>query len=410
MKKILFLLLACNLCAQAQTIDSLWRVCKTIRFMRYVLLTIVYSLMSLVIIAQNLVVDSSFNYFPKSKIIPNMPYQIENEINYWKKGGSFENTPDFYKYLNLKNVTSSYGDTLLPKTGLSYVFLGFREQGFGECIETELTSAFKAKEYYKISFYVSRSRHSYVRYVKTIPVAFMPKKYRTKQIMHTLQLTNLDDSLALMKRGVWVYCSQVYKAKGGEKWLMLGSPKKNYYNNTRLFKEQLVQKKWWKKEKYKEPSSDRAACYYIDDVSVILVDSLGNAITQYSAVTSNTSVIEFNTLSTNTTYRLGKLLFKVKSSVIDTISYTELTLLVGYLQAHSSLTIAISGHTDDVGKEESNQLLSTARAQAVANYLIQHGILATRISCKGYGSSQPLQSNTTDEGRAQNRRVEFIIK
>ena len=120
-------------------------------------------------------------------------------------------------------------------------------------------------------------------------------------------------------------------------------------------------------------------------------------------------LIKHDSISVGKTLVLTSVYFNNNSSELLAVSYAELTLLVSYLQAHSSLTIAISGHTDDIGKEESNQLLSTARAQAVANYLIQHGILATRISYKGYGSSQPLQSNTTEGGRAQNRRVEFII-
>ncbi|MEI6854382.1 MAG: OmpA family protein, partial [Bacteroidota bacterium] len=71
--------------------------------------------------------------------------------------------------------------------------------------------------------------------------------------------------------------------------------------------------------------------------------------------------------------------------------------------------IEISGHTDNVGKENDNQLLSEARAKAVMDYFVRKGINPTRLTYKGYGSTQPIAPNTTDEGRAKNRRVEMKV-
>ncbi|MGL5890980.1 MAG: OmpA family protein, partial [Bacteroidia bacterium] len=65
--------------------------------------------------------------------------------------------------------------------------------------------------------------------------------------------------------------------------------------------------------------------------------------------------------------------------------------------------------TDDVGSDEANMKLSDDRAQAVMNYLISKGIQAGRLSAKGFGESKPVAQNTSDENRALNRRVEFMI-
>ena len=68
-----------------------------------------------------------------------------------------------------------------------------------------------------------------------------------------------------------------------------------------------------------------------------------------------------------------------------------------------------TGHTDSVGEEDYNQKLSDRRAIAVKDYLESKGINATRMTAMGYGEAQPVASNDTDAGRAQNRRVELIV-
>lgn len=72
-------------------------------------------------------------------------------------------------------------------------------------------------------------------------------------------------------------------------------------------------------------------------------------------------------------------------------------------------SIRVGGHTDNTGEAKYNQKLSEARAQTVMDYLIQKGVAAERLTAVGYGFSQPLASNDTEEGRAENRRVEFVI-
>jgi outer membrane protein OmpA-like peptidoglycan-associated protein len=75
------------------------------------------------------------------------------------------------------------------------------------------------------------------------------------------------------------------------------------------------------------------------------------------------------------------------------------------LKEEGTVAIVVAGHTDSRGSEAYNMKLSQRRADAVRGYLVDHGVAASRITTKGYGESEPVASNDTDEGRAQNRRV-----
>lgn len=90
-------------------------------------------------------------------------------------------------------------------------------------------------------------------------------------------------------------------------------------------------------------------------------------------------------------------------------SKVELDKLSKFLNDNPNLKIELSGHTDNVGDKKSNQLLSENRAKAVFNYLTQNGIAADRLTTKGYGDAQPIATNDTEEGRAENRRTEFKV-
>ena len=73
------------------------------------------------------------------------------------------------------------------------------------------------------------------------------------------------------------------------------------------------------------------------------------------------------------------------------------------------MEIELSGHTDNLGEEDYNLQLSKNRANEVKEYLVKNGLSEKQIKTKGYGSEKPLVANDTEDGRLQNRRVEFII-
>lgn len=106
---------------------------------------------------------------------------------------------------------------------------------------------------------------------------------------------------------------------------------------------------------------------------------------------------------------LDNVLYSVGKAELKTESYATLNSLVALLTANPSVKIEISGHTDNTGEAAKNLQLSEDRAHAVYDYLVGHSIAAERLAYKGYGDTQPLVSNDTEEGKNQNRRTELKI-
>jgi len=105
----------------------------------------------------------------------------------------------------------------------------------------------------------------------------------------------------------------------------------------------------------------------------------------------------------------SSVLFALNSFSLTSDATGNLNKLVTILNEYPDTNIEIQGHTDSSGSEQYNQTLSEKRAGAVSTYLLQKNINAGRISTKGYGEMSPKYDNATEVGRAQNRRVEFVI-
>ena len=88
---------------------------------------------------------------------------------------------------------------------------------------------------------------------------------------------------------------------------------------------------------------------------------------------------------------------------------TEIEKMATVLNKYPDTNVLVEGHTDNTGSDAINLPLSERRAQAVADYTRAKGVDASRITTKGYGSSQPLADNSTEAGRQANRRVEIAI-
>ena len=106
---------------------------------------------------------------------------------------------------------------------------------------------------------------------------------------------------------------------------------------------------------------------------------------------------------------LNNVYFENNSFVLDTISFSELDELINLLRKNHSMEIKIEGHTDNIGQDTDNLILSKNRAKSVYDYLVNHGISKARLSYKGFGARRPISTNSTKEGRAQNRRTSFVI-
>lgn len=101
--------------------------------------------------------------------------------------------------------------------------------------------------------------------------------------------------------------------------------------------------------------------------------------------------------------------FAVNRTDIRPESFGFLNEMVIWLKENPGVKLEISGHTDADGSDVSNMTLSQARSESVKSYLVSSGIVATRLVAKGYGESKPVDSNETAEGKANNRRVEFVL-
>ena len=101
--------------------------------------------------------------------------------------------------------------------------------------------------------------------------------------------------------------------------------------------------------------------------------------------------------------------FAHNSYQLNENSFAELNTLITYLKKNPQIKIAIQGHTDNVGEEKENQILSENRSIAVYNYLTQNNIDENRLNYKGYGETKPLVPNESENGRRINRRTSFKI-
>lgn len=110
-------------------------------------------------------------------------------------------------------------------------------------------------------------------------------------------------------------------------------------------------------------------------------------------------VVEFN----------SNILFAVNKADLSAEAKTNLDKLVIILNSYPDTNIELQGHTDNTGTDSFNQTLSEKRAVSVSNYLTSKSIGTTRMTAKGFGETVPKYDNTTTDGRAQNRRVEFVI-
>ncbi len=108
--------------------------------------------------------------------------------------------------------------------------------------------------------------------------------------------------------------------------------------------------------------------------------------------------------------KLSGIRFPHDSARITAAAAGILDKAVATLKRRSDINVEVAAHTDSSGSNEYNQALSDRRAASVMEYFKAHGVSASRMTSKGYGESQPIATNTTKEGRAQNRRVELRVQ
>jgi outer membrane protein OmpA-like peptidoglycan-associated protein len=154
----------------------------------------------------------------------------------------------------------------------------------------------------------------------------------------------------------------------------------------------------------------------LDSVQTMVKDSFETMAKEYRKHIKNKPAVNFpesvdKSLKAHSgdVYRLNKVEFDNNSSYLKKPSYAELDKLAEFLQNNPNAHIRVMGHTDYVATDEYNQWLSDKRAKRVYDYLVDKGIAADRMTYVGFGKKAPIADNSTEEGRARNRRVEIEV-
>jgi outer membrane protein OmpA-like peptidoglycan-associated protein len=216
-----------------------------------------------------------------------------------------------------------------------------------------------------------------------------------------------SDKVVKSRWNMWTKISGVFEVDSEKHFLLIGNFYHDDVTNVEIF-----------------PEGERGAYYYIDDVLVRRAkptESLTpkprvseapapkRILEKAEIVTTKEIKLDSIDFKVGNTIKLENIFFEFDKSTLLPESKAELEKLLHILTDYPFLTIEISGHTDNVGTDEYNRKLSEARAKSVVDYLLEAKIEPSRLSYRGFGSRQPITTNETEEGRAQNRRVQFTI-
>jgi outer membrane protein OmpA-like peptidoglycan-associated protein len=141
--------------------------------------------------------------------------------------------------------------------------------------------------------------------------------------------------------------------------------------------------------------------YSFQTINIIIPDTVGYE--------RNVGDISLQKIEAGKKIILNNIFFDVNQSTLRKESYAELARALKFMNDLTSMTLEISGHTDNVGSSKANKTLSEERAKSVMDYMIANGADKSRLKYKGYGSSKPVASNQNDAGRQLNRRTEFKV-
>ncbi|GMN10832.1 hypothetical protein MTsPCn9_30040 [Croceitalea sp. MTPC9] len=338
------------------------------------------------VLAQNLVKNPSFEDYHEC---PNTLGTFNAHVKSWSTptAGS---TDYFNTCSSVMSAPENFNGIQHPKDGEAYSGLYFYAPGdYREYVQVELKNKLRPEKEYVLSFYVSLAEGSDFA-VKDFgvvcsykPIAVNTKKELSKGRLYSIK-GNKFHSFEINHpkfhedKSDWLKVTTTFTAKGYEKYLLLG----NIRNN-----------KLTRKVQTKRKETKKGAYYYIDEVSLVLENGLKNEVFYQLD-----SIHEFK----NILFDFDRFEFSKRAKL-------DIDALLDFLMANPTIKITITGHTDNYGSQNYNEILSNKRAKTIADYLIDAGLSQKRVKYMGYGSSRPLASNKTDNGRKKNRRVEFLL-
>ncbi|MEM9648483.1 MAG: OmpA family protein [Bacteroidota bacterium] len=350
----------------------------------YILTSLALTLSCFMGMAQNLVHNGGFEDFVECPIKMS---NLNRDTEYWS--APTLGTTDYFNEcsktklgipMNFKGKQEAY-------EGNAYAGLYlFAPKDYREYIQVELMETLKKGHRYRLSLSLSLSEKSDGA-VMDMGAVFSqkPLSIHTKRQLSNAVLASARSKTTHAKqfsatgfyddKKEWIRVSLDIVAKGFETNLVLGNFKSNGGTHYLDFGN-------------KTTSGEGYSYYYLDDVSLVYLGP------DYQP---------------NQSYVLNHVNFDFDRFELEPKAKQSLRDVYSYLKKNPNLKVTISGHTDDLGSEEYNDVLSTQRANTVARYLIKLGLGKNRISSAGHGNKIPLDSAITDKARRKNRRVEFVM-
>ncbi len=352
--------------------------------------------------SQNIIYNGSFELYSKC---PNDYAEIEKAKG-WKMPSV--GTSDYFNSCSKSTICSvpkNISGYSTPNSGNAYAGFGifFEENISYEFIQTKLLSKLNVGKEYCLTVFVKVASSTNYNFnelsflfsrdqIKINDKDFYTDYQTQEYLFYDYEPLNLD-------KNKWVKISLKIKPKSEVEFLTIGFNKIDITNQIKRMR---------KKEAY----------YYIDDVSLLEIkDSTECKCTSQKDVIKDIEVKKDNIKSYNKYDEakdkplvLNNIVFESNKANLLQASDKELNQLADYLKQNNLYKIELGGYTDNVGKEVDNIKLSTARAKAVADFLVKADLSEKRITYKGYGSLYPKLPNTSEENKQINRRVEFTLK
>ncbi len=260
--------------------------------------------------------------------------------------------------------------------GLAYLIRPVSEQNWQEVITTQLSAPLHAGKRYSVSFWINYSplskKHNQTYASPKFGAYLHEKALRTntdKPLSAPFQIGITHQKIIANE---WILVTDFIAPSTDLAYLSIG---------------------FWAK-----PQHTLEAYYYLDDVAVEEVADAPVAVTETKKETLPNLTIK------DIGFETGKAELNADAKKLLATFVTDFNLL------QFAGTFLIAGHTDNTGNATLNENLSQKRAEAVNNYLLQLGISPAKIRAKGYGATQPIDDNTTENGRSHNRRVQITLE
>jgi OmpA-OmpF porin, OOP family len=255
-----------------------------------------------------------------------------------------------------------------------------------EYVEIQLAEPLVEGQFYEVSFWTIPLAKS--MYINKLGAYFSVNaiERKTDEILVRKAQFEATQVLKPAKKGQWIQVKGRFKATYEAEYLLIGN-----FNDDDNTQYEIV-----------GTDNFNYAYYYIDDVVV-------KKVPPFREVPVKPDDLTKIPLEKGKTITLKHIYFAYDQDELLPRSYVELAKLLKIMQEHPNMTIEIVGHTDSDGTDEYNQQLSSHRAAAVMRYLRANGIASKRLKSKGEGEKKPIATNDTDDGKAKNRRVEFVI-